>query len=327
MFNTLSHIQKRLTLYLPLTMVLAVIYGYNFNPQPLKSLMAPIIFFMVYPMMVTLKYKELFARGNKKLHIVTQIVNFLIFPFLGFFIWRFAFPDNQYIGIGLLLMALLPTSGMTISWTGFAKGNVSAAIKMMVVGLILGSLLTPVYLRLFMGTATDIPFSGIVNEIIKVVFIPMAIGFISQKVLVKRYGQERFMKEFKPKIPLIATVALIGIVFISTAMRAKTIVANPEMLVKILTVLSLAYLFSFILVTVIAKALFNREDGIALVYGTVMRNLSIALAIALSIFSTSGSDVALIVAVAFVVQIQGAALYLKVVNKLLGHKTSPEIVA
>ncbi len=326
MFNTLSHIQKRLTLYLPLTMLLAVIYGYYFNPQPLRALITPIIFFMVYPMMVTLKYKELFTKGNKRLHIVTQLVNFVIFPFLGFFIWRFSFSDNQYIGIGLLLMALLPTSGMTISWTGFAKGNVSAAIKMMVVGLIMGSILTPVYLRFFMGTATDIPFSGIVNEIIKVVFIPMIIGFITQKVLVKKYGQDRFQKDFKTRIPLIATLALIGIVFISTAMRAKTIVSNPQMLLKILIVLSIAYFFSFLLVTIIAKVLFNREDGIALVYGTVMRNLSIALAIALSIFSTAGSDVALIVAVAFVVQIQGAALYLKVVDRLLGSQKTPEIV-
>lgn len=55
-----------------------------------------------------------------------------------------------------------------------------------------------------------------------------------------------------------------------------------------------------------------------LVYGTVMRNLSIALAIALSIFSEAGSEVALIVAVVFVIQIQGAAIYLKVVDKLLG---------
>ena len=45
----------------------------------------------------------------------------------------------------LLLRSLLPTSGMTISWTGFAKGNLNAAIKMTVIGLIAGSLATPLY--------------------------------------------------------------------------------------------------------------------------------------------------------------------------------------
>lgn len=316
MFKILDHIKEKLVIYLPITMLLAIAYGYYFNPSSLKIFMSTIIFFMVYPMMVTLKYSELLAKGNGKLHVVAQVINFLIFPIMGFGIGKLFFPDNNYIIIGLLLMSLLPTSGMTISWTGFAKGNVSAAIKMMVVGLVLGSVLTPFYLKLFMGESGGIPFMDIINEIIKVVFVPMILGYGTQKYLIKKYGRERFQREFKKDIPLLATAALVGIVFISTAMRAKVIVANPIMLVKIFIVLSISYAVSFLVVTIIAKSMFNREDGIALIYGTVMRNLSIALAIALSIFSTAGSEVALIVAVGFVVQIQGAALYLKILDKV-----------
>lgn len=55
------------------------------------------------------------------------------------------------VRLALLLTALLPTSGMTISWTGFAKGNVPAAVKMTVVGLIAGSLLAQVYLEATAG--------------------------------------------------------------------------------------------------------------------------------------------------------------------------------
>ena len=47
------------------------------------------------------------------------------------------------MALGLLLASLVPTSGMTISWTGFAGGNLAAAVKMTVIGLILGSLATP----------------------------------------------------------------------------------------------------------------------------------------------------------------------------------------
>ncbi|MGM0396983.1 MAG: arsenic resistance protein [Bacillota bacterium] len=316
MFKVLAHIKKKLVIYLPITMILAVAYGYFIDASPLRSLVPVIVFFMVYPMMVTLRYRELVSKGNKKLHLVAQGINFIIFPTMGYLIGRLFFPGNTYIMIGILLMALLPTSGMTISWTGFAKGNVSAAIKMMVVGLILGSLLTPFYLDLFMGESAGIPFMSIINEIVKVVFIPMALGFATQKLLLKKYGKERFQDEFKEKIPLIATAALIGIVFISTAMRAKVIVADPAMLVKIFLVLSASYSLAFLIVTIIAKSMFEREDGIALIYGTVMRNLSIALAIALSIFSTAGSEVALIVAVGFVVQIQGAALFLRLIDKV-----------
>ncbi len=325
MFNLLKHIQEKMVIYLPITMGLAIIYGYFFDASSLKIFMPLIIFFMVYPMMVTLKYEELLVKGNAKLHIMAQVINFVIFPLMGYGIGIVFFPDNNYIIIGLLLMALLPTSGMTISWTGFAKGNISAAIKMMVVGLILGSLLTPLYLNFFMGASAGIPFQSILSEIIKVVVVPMVLGYISQKLLLKQYGKERFQKDFKQKIPLLATLALYGIVFISTAMRAKLIVKNPLMLVKIFLILALAYTFSFFIVTIIAKLMFNRDDGIALIYGTVMRNLSIALAIALSIFSGGGGEVALVLAVAFVVQIQGAALYLKLLDKVYKNHLDLEI--
>ena len=301
-------------------MLLAIIYGNYFDVSFLKKLTPIIVFFMVYPMMIVLRYEDLMNKGNNKLLLVSQLVNFIIFPLVAYFIGRVFFPDNQYLMIGILLMALLPTSGMTISWTGFAKGNVPEAIKMMVVGLILGAALTPFYLGFFMGESVDIPFSGIIVEIIKVVFIPMILGYLTKKLLVRKFGEDKYNREFKSRIPLISTLSLVSIVFISTAMRAKVIVSNPILLVRIILVLTAAYAFGFIVVTLIAKLLFNREDGIALVYGTVMRNLSIALAIALSIFSEAGSEVALIVAVGFVIQIQGAAIYLKRVDKLLGLK-------
>ncbi len=320
MFRVLSHIQSKLIYYLPLTMISAVLFGYFYDPSPLKSLMSPIIFLMVYPMMVTLRYKELMVGGNKRLMLVTQVVNFIIFPVIGYGIGKLLFPENGYIAIAFLLMALLPTSGMTISWTGFAKGNVAAAIKMMVTGLIIGAVATPVYLNFLMGESVDIPFISFLNEIIKVVFIPMILGYLTQKLLIRIRGEEHFNSHYKKDIPLIATAALLGIVFLTTAMRAKTIVSDPFMLIRILVILIAAYAMGFMIVTMIARSMFNREDGIALIYGTVMRNLSIVLAIALSIFAVSGSEVALVVAVAFVVQIQGAAMYLKQIDRFLGKE-------
>lgn len=317
-FKILAHVQKKLVFYLPVTMVISIIYGNYFDASAFNVLTPIIIFFMIYPMMVVLSYGDLLSKGNNKLIIVAQMLNFLVFPGMGYLIGKIFFPDNPYISIGILLIALLPSSGMTISWTGFAKGNVVAAIKMMVVGLILGAFLTPFYLALFLGESANIPFSKIISEIVKVVFIPMGLGYSTQKLFIKKYGRQVYNNTLKIKIPLLSTLALISIVFISTAMRAKVIISNPILLVKILLVLSVSYTFSFLIATLIARLLFDRQDGIALVYATVMRNLSISLAIALSIFSEVGTEVALIIAVGFVVQIQGAAIYLKHIDRLLG---------
>ena len=70
------------------------------------------------------------------------------------------------MALGLLLAGLLPTSGMTISWTGFAKGNVEAAIKMTVLGLVMGSLATPIYVKLLMGTELEMQMFAVFKQIV-----------------------------------------------------------------------------------------------------------------------------------------------------------------
>ena len=49
-----------------------------------------------------------------------------------------------------------------------------------------------------------------------------------------------------------------------------------------------------------------------------MRNLSIALAIAIGAFRDQGADAALLIALAFVVQVQSAAWYVRLTDRLFG---------
>ena len=63
---------------------------------------------------------------------------------------------------------------------------------------------------------------------------------------------------------------------------------------------------------------FRRDDAIALVYGTVMRNLSIALAIAVNSFGEAGAQAALVIALAYIIQVQSAAWYVKLTSPIFG---------
>ena len=63
-----------------------------------------------------------------------------------------------------------------------------------------------------------------------------------------------------------------------------------------------------------------RGDAIALVYGTVMRNLSIALALAMNVFGPAGAQAALVIALAYVVQVQSAAWYVRLTDRIFGPK-------
>lgn len=315
-WKILRTMQKNLIISIPVSMVLGLIVGAFFDMAFLKDLIVPFTFLMVYPMMVTLNVRELFKKGDVKLQLSAQIINFLIIPFLGLGIGMLFFRDNPLVVLGILLTSLLPTSGMTISWTGFAKGNVPAAVKMTVIGLVLGSLLTPLYIKVLMGTLVSISYLKIFLQIVFIVFLPLAAGYVTQLILVKRLGRERFDGDIKKKFPMVSTVGVLAIVFISMALKAKSIVENPVILLYYMVPLAILYIVNFTLSTVIGRLMFPRKDAIALVYGTVMRNLSIALAIAMGAFGENGSDIALIIALAYIIQVQAAAWYVKLTDKI-----------
>ena len=316
MWHLLQQIQKKLIIAIPALMVLGITLGYFADVSFLKALILPLTFLMVYPMMVNLQLEKLVKGGGLKVQVTAQAINFLVIPFIAFFIGSSFFSESPAIIIGLLLAALLPTSGMTISWTGFAKGNMAAAIKMTVVGLIIGSVLTPLYLKVLAGASIQIPLFKIFTQIVLIVFLPMVAGLITRKALVKKIGIEKYNTELKGKFPLLSTIGVLGIVFVAMALKAKDITSDPNLILKIIIPLAGIYLINYILSTLVGKLFFNREDAIALVYGTVMRNLSIALAIAMTAFSEQGAEIAIVVALAYIIQVQSASWYVKFTDKI-----------
>ncbi|MFT6985308.1 MAG: ACR3 family arsenite transporter [Psychromonas sp.] len=321
--NKLSWLQKNLIFSIPLTMILALIYGSFSEVSYLKNLIIPLTFLMVLPMMITLPIRKVFEGGDMKVQFVTQFLNFAITPFIAFAIGLAFFSDNKYLALGLLLTGLLPTSGMTISWTGMAKGNMAAAIKMTIFGLLLGSLLTPLYINQLMGAEVEIEMIKIIQQITIIIIIPLILGHLIQRTLIRRYGMAHYQEKLKNQFTPISTLGVLGIVFVAMALKAKTIFHDPFLLVNIFIPLLLLYVSNFIISTVIGKLFFNREDAIALLYGSVMRNLSIALAIAMTAFGEEGSDIALVISLGYVIQVQMGAWVVKFTEQIYGKAEAP----
>ena len=319
MWKVLGFIQKNLVWSVPVFMIAGLVFGAIANPSPLKALIIPLTFLMVYPMMINLQIQKVLSGGDSKVQLLTQLINFAVIPFFAFGMGKLFFADQPLIALGLLLASLLPTSGMTISWTGFAKGNISAAIKMTVIGLILGSVATPFYAKWLMGTVVEIPLASIFKQIVIIVFLPMLLGFVTRITLIQLVGADKYNKNLKQKFPAFSTLGVLGIVFVAMALKAKDIVANPLVLLSFLIPLAILYVGNFLFSTLVGKFFFNRGDAIALVYGTVMRNLSIALAIAMTAFGKEqGSEIALIIAMAYIIQVQAAAWYVRFSDRIFG---------
>lgn len=320
MFRVLTVLQQNLVYAIPVAMALGLVGGgWLYTAAPLKRFIVPVTFLMIYPMMTTLNVRAVFKGHDAKLQIVTQLVNFAIMPFVVWGLGRIFLggddPRHGLWAVGLFLIGVLPASGMTISWTGFAGGNKEAATKMLVFGLVIGALVAPVYTKVFMGATVAVDMLHMFRQILIFVFAPLGAGLVTQAVIRRRHGDEAWRTRFAPRFPPFSAIGVVLIAFLAMSLKARSIVDSPGSLLTILVPLVVFYALNYGLLTVLGRALFRYEDATAMVFGVVMRDLSIALAIAMTAFGPEGATIAMLIALAYVVQIQSAAWYVRLISR------------
>jgi len=322
MWTLLNKLQKNLVWAIPIAMLFGLAFGFWFDAEPLKDLIAPVTFIMVYPMMVTLNLKSIFSGRDARVQVSTQLINFVLIPLIAYYIgrWFLSAEDSKHAlwSVGLFLIGVLPTSGMTISWTGFARGNKEAATKMVIFGLIIGALAAPIYTKLFMGAVVEVHMLHMFQQIGLFVFVPLIAGIVTQAALKSKYGPVVWNERLKPKFPPLSALGVVLIAFLAMSLKARGIIAHPADLLSILLPLLVFYLVAYLLLTLVGRLFFERDDAVAMVFGVVMRDLSIALAIAMTAFGREGTTIALLIALAYVIQIQSAAWYVRVVDRFFG---------
>jgi len=311
----ISGLSKHLVVLIPAAMALGLLVGALVDLAPLKVVVLPLTMLMVYPMLVNFRPAEALSLKDSRAVGIAMALDFIALPALAWLVALLFFRDAPGLYVGMILAGLFPTSGMTISWTGFAKGNVAAAVKMTVIGLVAASLLAPLYLKVLAGALVPVDMAEVLRTVALVVAVPMLLGWLTRTGLTHRIGAERFKRDVLPVLPGISTIGVLAIVFLAIGLKARMIISEPALLARVVVPLAIFYVVNFALSTLIGRLLLPRGDAIAVVYGTVMRNLSIALGIAIASF---GPEAALVLAVAYIVQVQSAAWYVKATDRLFG---------
>jgi len=299
---------KNIALAIPIVLLLGFLTGLFIDTSSLKQFILPITVLMIYPTMIGFKGKEIFGFSHGKLLITVMLLNFLFIPAVAYLLGtQFLLKDPQLFA-GLAITALLPTSNMTIAFTMLAKGNVPASIKMTTIGLLLGSFLAPWYLYLLVGKYVPVDILATVKTIFLVILIPLLMGMFTYQYLLKKYSQEFFQKEIKPFLPAASTWGMMLIIFISMSMNAQRIAAHMDIFVLAFLVQLLFYTINYGVAILIGRNLFQEKDSLTLVFSTVLRNLSISIGLAATAF---GPNAALMVSLAFLIQGQAAAAFIK----------------
>ncbi|WP_317197992.1 bile acid:sodium symporter family protein [Echinicola marina] len=176
--------------------------GADHSPVPWTKMIAignALIFFFYG---VKLDPKQLKAAiGNWKLHLVIQLTTFLVFPLLVWFVFILVGKPAGAIWLGVMYLAALPsTVSSSVVMVNIARGNVPAAIFNASISSLVGILITPLWMELFMdhdGSGQAFDFIPTITKLGIQILMPFFLGLLMHgqlKTWAKAYGG--YLKRF-----------------------------------------------------------------------------------------------------------------------------------
>ena len=136
--------------------------------------------------------------ANWKMHIVVQLTTFLFFPLIVLASRPlFTGTDFELLWLGIFFLAALPsTVSSSVVMVSIAKGNIPAAIFNASISSLIGVVVTPLWVGLFIASATgNFDITHIITKLILQVLLPVIIG-ISLNSRVGAFA-EKYKKQLK----------------------------------------------------------------------------------------------------------------------------------
>ena len=125
--------------------------------------------------------------SNWKLHLLIQSTTFIVFPLLILILYWFFGSENNLFWLGTFYLAALPsTVSSSVVMVSIAGGNLPAAIFNASVSSIIGIMITPLWMGLFLSAENaNFELINTVWALVQQVLIPVVIGIFLHKWLFK----------------------------------------------------------------------------------------------------------------------------------------------
>ena len=220
---------------------------------------AILIWLMIYPMMLQIDFSSIKNVGKApKGLILTVIVNWLIKPFtMAFFAWIFFThlysawidPDlaGEYIA-GAIILGVAPCTAMVFVWSYLTDGDPNyTLVQVSVNDLIILVAFVPLVGLLLGITDVTIPYDTLVASVVIFVVIPLVAGVLTNKILIKKHGEDWFKTQFLPRLKPVSIIALLVTLVLLFAFQGSNILSNPFIILLIAVPLIIQSYFIFFL--------------------------------------------------------------------------------
>ena len=253
--RSIGFFEKYLTLWVIGCIVLGVLIGQFIPAAPafLSRLeyaqvslpVAVLIWLMIYPMMLKVDFASILrATRQPKGLTVTTVTNWLIKPFtmyaIAWFFLKVVFAPwidpalgTEYLA-GAVLLGAAPCTAMVFVWSHLSDGDPAYTLVQVAVNdLIILVAFTPIVALLLGISNIAIPWDTLLLSVVLFVVIPLAAGWISRVLIVKRRGLDYFENVFIAKFNGVTTVGLLLTLIILFSFQGEIILGNPLHIVLI----------------------------------------------------------------------------------------------
>ncbi len=151
--------------------------------------------------------------------LIGCLAQFTIMPVLAFLLGK-AFGLEAGLLAGVILVGTCPGGTSSNVITYLSKGDVALSVGMTSVNTLLAPLLTPVITYLFLRTTVSVDVLAMFISIIKVVIVPIALGFVINHFFGK------YTAKVKEALPLVSVLAITLIVAAVVSHNAAQILST-----------------------------------------------------------------------------------------------------
>lgn len=210
---------------------------------------AILIWFMVYPMMVAVDFSSLSrVHERPKGMIITLVVNWLVKPFtmaaLGvvFFEWVFApFIDagtsGQYIA-GLILLGAAPCTAMVFVWSHLTKGDPNYTLAQVSLNdAIMVFAFAPLVALLLGVTNITVPWATLVLSVALYVLVPLLAGIATRVIMTRGINNPIkagvVISGFTAKVKPFSILGLLATVVLLFGFQGEVVLSKPLVIAMI----------------------------------------------------------------------------------------------